>query len=168
MEKAYRGKKKKGDTELNIYLRQVYASSRVDGPQGRDWESKVPPTVRQDQVHDHLRNLNIRKSVGPHEMHPRVLRELADIIAKTLLMLFEKSWQSGEVPDDWKKRSFALIFQKGGKEDPGNYQHVSLISVPGRVMEQILLRHMENRRVIRDRQHGFPKGKSCLTNLVAF
>ncbi len=43
-----------------------------------------PTTVSEEQVHDHPRNLNIHKAMGPSEMHSRVLRELAGVVSKTL------------------------------------------------------------------------------------
>uniref|UniRef100_A0A8C6JVR3 Uncharacterized protein n=1 Tax=Melopsittacus undulatus TaxID=13146 RepID=A0A8C6JVR3_MELUD len=109
--------------------------------------------------------------MGPDEIHQRVLKELANEVAKTLAIIFEKSWLSGEVPNNWKKGNITPIFKKGKMDDPGNYRPVSLISVPGKILEQIILEgmlgHMKKRNVLGDSQHGFTNGKSCLTNLVA-
>jgi len=76
------------------------------------------------------------------------------------------------VSEDWRKANVTPIFKKGKKEDPGNYRLVSLTSILGEMMEQIILeviiKQVEKKNVTRSSQHGFTKGKSYLTNLTAF
>ncbi|XP_056197830.1 uncharacterized protein LOC130150685 isoform X1 [Falco biarmicus] len=83
-----------------------------------------------------------------------------------------RSWRIGEVPEDRRKANVTVVFKNGQKEDAGNYKLVSITSIPGKVVEQLILedisKHVEEKKVIRSSQHGFTKGKSCLTNLIAF
>ncbi|GAB0204364.1 mitochondrial enolase superfamily member 1 [Grus japonensis] len=136
---------------------------------GRDWENEEPTTVGEDQVQDHLRNLKVLKSMGPDEMHLWVLRELADEVAEPSPSYLRSHGSPVKFPLTGKGETEPPFLKK---EDLGNYKLVSLTSVPGQIMEQILLetmlRHMENEAVIGDSQDGFTKGKLCLTSLVAF
>jgi len=64
------------------------------------------------------------------------------------------------------------IYWKGRKEDLENYRPVSLPLAPEEVMEQTVLREItlrvQDSREIRSSQHGFMKGRSCLTNRISF
>ncbi|GAB0204097.1 mitochondrial enolase superfamily member 1 [Grus japonensis] len=104
--------------------------------------------------------------------YPRVLRELAEELAKPLSIIYQQSWLTEEVPDDWRLANVMPIYKKGWKEDLGNYRPVSLTSVPGKIMERFILsvltRQVQDNQDIRSSQHGFMKGRSCLTNLISF
>ncbi|KAJ7406231.1 RNA-directed DNA polymerase from mobile element jockey [Willisornis vidua] len=89
-----------------------------------------------------LLRLDPYKSMGPDGIHSRIFKELADVITKPLSVIFEQSWESRQVPADWKLVNTVPIFKKG-KEDHGNYRPVSLTSVPGKVIEKIILRSIE-------------------------
>ena len=73
------------------------------------------PAVSEDEVQDHLKNLKVYKSIGPDKIHPQILRELVDEVAKPLSIIFERLWQSVEVPTDLKRENMAPIFKKEKK-----------------------------------------------------
>ncbi|KFQ08513.1 hypothetical protein N329_03165, partial [Haliaeetus albicilla] len=98
-----------------------------------------PPIIQEEIVNDLLCCLDIHKSIGPEGIHLRVLRELVEEFAKPLFIIYQQSWSTGEVPDDWRLANVTSIYKKGWREDPGNYRPVSLTLVPGKIMEQFVL-----------------------------
>ncbi|KAK4821004.1 hypothetical protein QYF61_010735 [Mycteria americana] len=164
---------------LNATFTSVFNSKTSCSPgtqppelEDRDGEQSEAPIIQGEMVSDLLHHLDTDKSMGLDGIHPRVLRELAELLTKPLSILCQQSWLTREVPVDWKLANVMPIYKKGRKEDLDNYRPVSLTSVPGKLMEQIILsaitRHVQDNQVIWPSQQGFMKGRSCLTNLISF
>ena len=76
-----------------------------------------------------MSNLKPHKAAGPDTIPPTVLKELSHQISPILEIIFNKSLQTGQVPNDWKEADVAPIFKKGDKHNPCNYRPVSLTCI---------------------------------------
>ncbi|KAK4826952.1 hypothetical protein QYF61_012801 [Mycteria americana] len=79
-----------------------------------------------ETVRHQLYQLNIPKPMGPGGIHPRVLKELVDVTAGPLSIIYQRSWESGELLADWKLAKAIPIYKNRLRETPGNYRPVSL------------------------------------------
>jgi len=133
-----------GTEVLNAFFASVF-NSQTSYSQGvqppeledRDGEKNKPPILQEEGVKDLLCHLNTYKSMGLDGIHPRELREVVEQMAKPLSIIYQQSWLTREVTDDWRIASVTPTYKKGRKEDPGSYRPVRLTSVPGKITECI-------------------------------
>ena len=128
--------------------------------------------ITEEMVANKLEKLDVNKCPGLDDMHPKLLFELREELIEPLTKLFSYSIKNGVVPLEWKEAGVVPLFKKGKKSEPENYRPVSLTSLICKIMESILkdsiLDHLNKFSLINDSQHGFSKGRSCLTNLLVF
>ena len=126
--------------------------------------------ITREEVKTRLEKLNVNKSCGPDNIHPLVLQKTASATCIPLELIFKRSLQDGECPDDWRSANVAPIHKKGDRTDPNNYRPVSLTSQVCKILETIvrkrLVEHLTENNILRDEQHGFREGRSCLTSTL--
>ena len=104
--------------------------------------------------------------MGPDELHPRVLKELAAELGPVFARLFQQSLDKGEIP--WA--NICPLYKKGDRALPSNYRPVSLTCVPCKMLEHIIctniMAHLDEHKLLSDREHAFRKNRSCETQLI--
>ena len=67
--------------------------------------------VSKDGVIKLLKGLNPSKALGPDELHPRVLKELATELGPVFAHLFQQSIDTGEIPKEWSLANICPLFK---------------------------------------------------------
>ncbi len=87
-----------------------------------------------------------------------------------MCLLWRTSLNNGIVPAILKQAIICPIYKGGDKSLPQNYRPVALTSHIIKVFEKCvrneILLHMKNNDLLNEGQHGFRKGRSCLSNLL--
>jgi hypothetical protein len=121
-------------------------------------------------VRKRLASLKPNKVPGPDGINPRLLSELSDVLAEPVVIIFRKSLNSGIIPDEWRTATVTPIFKKGSRLQPNNYRPVSLTCILCKTMEALvreqLMDHLQSNGLVSRWQHGFTKGRSCVTQLL--
>ena len=94
--------------------------------------------VSKDGVIKLLEGLNPSKALGPDELHPRVLKELATELGPVFAHRFQQSVDTGEIPKEWSLANIWPLFKKSDISLACNYRPVSLTCVPCKLLEHIV------------------------------
>ena len=117
-----------------------------------------------------LKEINPSKAAGPDGLHGMVLKNCAASLAKPLTAIFNVSYVTGCIPQDWKLASIVPIHKKDEKGCVENYRPVSLTSLTMKIFERCIKKELLNacESKIDLRQHGFINAKSCITQMIPF
>ena len=86
-------------------------------------------TISLKMVLDALKSVNVNKSCGPDMLHPRLLLELADMLASPVTELIKCTLKYGTLPTEWKQAYVTPIYKKGPHHLPENYRPISLTCI---------------------------------------
>ena len=159
---------------LNSYFASVFTDENLANFPLLESEVSVPKLediiITASIVFDVLNKLKTDKSPGPEGWPLRIFKECSEHLSILLSILFNKSFQSGVLPSEWRIAFVTPIHKKGSQHLASNYRPVSLTSTVVKVMESIIktnvLEHLTSNDLLTSHQFGFLRGHSCTTQLL--
>ena len=121
-----------------------------------------------EEIKRAIKQLQNGKAVGPDNIPAEALKADVETMVERFYSLFEKIWEEEQVPSDWKEGYLIKIPKKGDLSNCGNYRGITLLSIPGKVFNRIVLNRMKDEvdTKLRDHQAGFRKDRSCTDQIA--
>ena len=116
-----------------------------------------------------INGLNNNKSTY---FSPRVLKQLSDFIAPTVINLYNKCYDEGYYPDDLKTAKVLPLFKNIGHiTNLINYRPISMLPIFSKLFEKLihqkLWKYLEENKIINENQFGFRSYHSTTHALIS-
>ena len=116
-----------------------------------------------------IRKLKIGKSPGSDGIAAEFFKQTSTLIVPVITLLFNKIFDSAQIPKSWSQSIICLIHKKGPREDPDNFQGISLINVISKFFTLVLTARLNNwceeQSIIDEAQAGLCRGYSTIDNI---
>ncbi|KAH9425607.1 hypothetical protein DERP_004821 [Dermatophagoides pteronyssinus] len=122
-----------------------------------------------DELVSYIKKLNSKKAPGLDFISNNMIKASVDLLAPSILSIFNKCIQFGYFPDAWKLATVRVLAKpnKSDYNDVKSYRPISLISHIAKLFEKLInnriYRHFES--YMNTNQHGFVRGKSTVSAL---
>ena len=123
-----------------------------------------------EEVSKLCKDIQISKSSGFEDISAKVFKDAFRVLILQLVYLFNLSFSMGVFPDRWKRATIVPLHKEGDKTEVGNYRPVSLLPLPGKLIERTAHGKMdgflEAHGILTDKQGGFRKGFSTASTIA--
>ena len=123
-----------------------------------------------ENVSTALTKLKADKACGPDKVAPKLLKKAGHTVIPSLLSLFTSSASRNSVPEQWKRANVSSLYKKDDETDKSNYRPISLLCVPGKLMEtcvaSTITTHLTEHDLSHNHQWAYKKGHSTELLLV--
>ena len=121
--------------------------------------------VTEETVENILKRLQNSNAAGEDDISTTVLKKLSTTVSRYFKHIINQSFITCRFPDRWKEACVTPLFKgKGSVLEPSGYRPVAILDSGSKVLEKAvndqLVKHLEDRNLLTDRQHGFRNNRS--------
>ena len=132
--------------------------------------NKKEVDVSEKEVFDIVKSINISKSSGLDNVSSYVIKVAFKVMLSEVTHMYNLSIRTALYSKAWKKVSVVPIPKGGHLNKVQNYRPISLLPLPGKIMEKLvhkqLSNHLEAELLLTDMQHGFRMNHLTVDSVV--
>ena len=84
------------------------------------------------------------KAPDPDNIPAEALKADIETSTELLYPFFVKMWEEEAIPTDWKEGYLIKLPKKGDLSNCANYRGITLLSIPGKVFNRIILNRLKD------------------------